>query len=181
MWITKCRKEIILFVTFQSWFFSLVASFRILRVFFFRPKCLTLRGHVISLTTFTWQQKFIVDGGSSYPWSRFMAGCPILISMASLIFLLKATSWSTIPYAHISATIQQIITKILAVVTYVKWRQNCKFQFNCTWVTIIYNQVHHTINTGESREVKIKINFAWFTFVYVGNLLFCVMNIFTSR
>ena len=28
------------------------------------------------------------------------------------------------------------------------------------------NQIHHTINTGESREVKIKINFAWFTFVY---------------
>ena len=43
------------------------------------------------------------------------------------------------------------------------------------------NQVHHTIITGESREVKIKINFAWFTFVYAGNMLFCVMNIFTSR
>ena len=44
------------------------------------------------------------------------------------------------------------------------------------------NQVHHTINMGESREVKIKINFAWFTFVYyAGKLLFCVMNIFTSR
>ena len=43
------------------------------------------------------------------------------------------------------------------------------------------NQVHHTINTGESREVKIKINFAWFTFVYAGNMVFCVMNIFTSR
>ena len=24
-------------------------------------------------------------------------------------------------------------------------------------------------------------NFAWFTFVYAGNMLFCVMNIFTSR
>ena len=32
----------------------------------------------------------------------------------------KATSWSTIPYAHISATIQQIITKFSAGVTYVK-------------------------------------------------------------
>ena len=41
------------------------------------------------------------------------------------------------------------------------------------------NQVHHTISTGESREVKIKNNFAWFTFV--GNMLFCAMNIFTSR
>ena len=36
------------------------------------------------------------------------------------------------------------------------------------------------VNTGESREVKI--NFAWFTFVYyAGKMLFCVMNIFTSR
>ena len=43
------------------------------------------------------------------------------------------------------------------------------------------NQVHHTTNTGESREVKIKINFAWFTFIYAANMLFCVMNIFTSR
>ena len=33
---------------------------------------------------------------------------------------IKATSWSTILYAHISATIQQIITKFSAVVTYVK-------------------------------------------------------------
>ena len=31
-------------------------------------------------------------GGSSYPWSWFMAGCPILISMASLIFLFTQTS-----------------------------------------------------------------------------------------
>ena len=31
-------------------------------------------------------------GGSSYPWSRFMAGCPILISMASLTFLLNQPS-----------------------------------------------------------------------------------------
>ena len=43
------------------------------------------------------------------------------------------------------------------------------------------NQVHHTISTGESREVKIKNNFAWFNFVYAGNMLFYVMNIFTSR
>ena len=41
------------------------------------------------------------------------------------------------------------------------------------------NQVHHTTNTGESREIKL--NFAWFTFVYAGNMLFCVVNIFTSR
>ena len=43
------------------------------------------------------------------------------------------------------------------------------------------NQVHHTTNTRESREVKIKINFAGFTFVYAGNMLFYVVNIFTSR
>ena len=43
------------------------------------------------------------------------------------------------------------------------------------------NQVHHTNNTREGREVKIKIIFALFTFVYAGNMLFCVMNIFTSR
>ena len=43
------------------------------------------------------------------------------------------------------------------------------------------NQVHHTTNTRESREVKIKINFALFTFVYAGNMLFYVVNIFTSR
>ena len=43
------------------------------------------------------------------------------------------------------------------------------------------NQEHHTTTTRESREVKIKINLAWFTFVYAGNMLFCVMNLFTSR
>ena len=56
-----------MFVTFQSLGFSLVASFLMLRAYFFRPKCLTLRGHVIALT------KFTVDEGSSYPWSRFKA------------------------------------------------------------------------------------------------------------
>ena len=66
--------------------------FRMLLAFFFRPKCLTLRGLVIALTTITWQQKFIVGGGSSYPWSRFMAGCPILILMASLNFLFNQMS-----------------------------------------------------------------------------------------
>ena len=53
----------------------LEASFLVHRAPFFRPKCLPLRGHVTVSTTVTWQQKFIVDGGSSYPWSRFMAGC----------------------------------------------------------------------------------------------------------
>ena len=48
----------------------------------------------------------------------------------------KATSWSTILYAHISATTQQIITKFSAVATYVKWRQSWKFQFICIWVTM---------------------------------------------
>ena len=51
--------------------------------------------------------------------------------------LAKATSWSTIPYAHISATIQQIITNFSAVVTYVKWRQSWKCQFICIWVTML--------------------------------------------
>ena len=54
--------------------------------------------------------------------------------------LLKATSWSTnddITDAHISATIQQILTKFSAVVTYVKDRQIGKFQLICTWVTML--------------------------------------------
>ena len=70
---------------------------------------------------------------------------------------IMATSWSTnddITNAHISATIQQILTKFSAVVSYVKQRQIGKFQLICTWVTTSY------YNTGESREVKIKINFA---------------------
>ena len=47
----------------------------------------------------------------------------------------KATSWSTngdITDAHISATIQQILTKFSAVVSYVKQRQIGKFQLICT-------------------------------------------------
>ena len=75
----------------ESWNL-LEASFQKHHAPFFRPKCLTLRGHVTALTTVTWQQKFIVDGGSSYPWSRFMAGCTILISMASLTFLFNQLS-----------------------------------------------------------------------------------------
>ena len=44
------------------------------------------------------------------------------------------------------------------------------------------NQVHHTINTGESREVKIKLILLDLPLhLYAGNMLFCVMNIFTSR
>ena len=52
----------------------------------------------------------------------------------------KATSWSTnddITDAHISATIQQILTKFAAVVSYVKQRQIGKFQLICTWVTML--------------------------------------------
>ena len=48
---------------------------------------------------------------------------------------IKATSWSTngdITDAHISATIQQILTKFSAVVSYVKHRQIGKFQLICT-------------------------------------------------
>ena len=38
-----------------------------------------------------------------------------------IMFLgVKATSWSTIRYVHISATTQQIITKFSTVATYVK-------------------------------------------------------------
>ena len=47
----------------------------------------------------------------------------------------KATHWSTngdITNAHISATIQQILTKFSAVVSYVKQRQIGKFQLICT-------------------------------------------------
>ena len=51
--------------------------------------------------------------------------------------VVKATSWSTIRYVHISATTQQIITKFSAVATYVKWRQSWKFQFICIWVTML--------------------------------------------
>ena len=45
--------------------------------------------------------------------------CVHILNVCSL----KATSWSTnddITDAHISATIQQILTKLLALVTYVK-------------------------------------------------------------
>ena len=52
----------------------------------------------------------------------------------------KATHWSTngdITDAHISATIQQILTKFSAVVSYVKQRQIGKFQLICTWVTML--------------------------------------------
>ena len=48
---------------------------------------------------------------------------------------IKATHWSTngdITDAHISATIQQILTKFSAVVSYVKQRQIGKFQLICT-------------------------------------------------
>ena len=51
------------------------------------------------------------------------------------LFYFKATSWSTngdITDAHISATIQQILTKFSAVVSYVKQRQIGKFQLICT-------------------------------------------------
>ena len=50
-------------------------------------------------------------------------------------YRIKATSWSTnddITDAHISATIQQILTKFSAVVSYVKQRQIGKFQLICT-------------------------------------------------
>ena len=52
----------------------------------------------------------------------------------------KATHWSTngdITDAHISATIQRILTKFSAVVSYVKQRQIGKFQLICTWVTML--------------------------------------------
>ena len=42
--------------------FSLVASFRMHHASFFRPRCLSLRGHVIVV-----KQKFIVDGGELVP------------------------------------------------------------------------------------------------------------------
>ena len=57
---------------------------------------------------------------------------------------LKATHWSTngdITDAHISATIQQILTKFSAVASYVKQRQIGKFQLICTWVTMLSKYV----------------------------------------
>ena len=45
--------SIIILVTFQSLENSLEASFQVHRASFFRPKCLTLRGHVTALTTLT--------------------------------------------------------------------------------------------------------------------------------
>ena len=59
---------------------------------------------------------------------------------SGLINIVKATSWSTnddITDAHISATIQQIMTKFSAVVSYVKQRQIGKFQLICTYVTML--------------------------------------------
>ena len=47
------------------------------------------------------------------------------------------------------------------------------------------NQIQHTTNamhTGERRASTIIICFVLFNFVYyVGNMLFCAMNIFSSR
>ena len=47
------------------------------------------------------------------------------------------------------------------------------------------NQIQHTTNamhTGERRASNIIICFVVFNFVYyVGNMLFCAMNIFSSR
>ena len=48
-WTLPCW--IIMLVTFLSLDFSLVTSFRMRHASFFRQKCLTLRGHVIALTT----------------------------------------------------------------------------------------------------------------------------------
>ena len=44
-----CHDEYYCLLPFRVLVFSLVAIFRILRVVFFRPKCLTLRGHVIMM------------------------------------------------------------------------------------------------------------------------------------
>ena len=55
--------------------------------------------------------------------------------MKLYILQIISTSWSTnddITDAHISATIQQILTKFSAVVSYVKQRQIGKFQLLCT-------------------------------------------------
>ena len=66
----------------------------------------------------------------------------------------KGISWLTILYAHISATIQQIITNFSAVVTY---QMKAKLKIAALLHLGNYvSQVHHTTNTGESREAKIK-------------------------
>ena len=77
------------------------------------------------------------------------------------IDMLKATHWSTngdITDAHISATIQQILTKFSAVVSYVKQRQIGKFQLICTWVTMLSKYI--ILQYGLKSRSKNKINFA---------------------
>ena len=67
----------------------------------------------------------------------------------------KATSWSTILYALISATIQQIITNFSAVVTKCQMKAKLKISAHVPLGNYV-NQVHHTTNTRESRESKNK-------------------------
>ena len=75
-----------------------MAIFRMHHASFVRPKCLTLRDrldddHMTAEVHRRW--------GSSYPWSRFMAGCPILILMASLTFLFNQMSClASRPYSN---------------------------------------------------------------------------------
>ena len=81
---------------------------------------------------------------------------PLWVVLASL----KATHWSTngdITNAHISATIQQILPKFSAVVSYVKQRQIGKFQLICTYVTMLSKYIIFQY-AGRSRS-KNKNNF----------------------
>ena len=72
------------YIPYQSQICCKVVSLRDYHGHFIRRIKLILRGHVTTGTAVTWQQ-FVIDGGSSYPWSRLMAGWQVLISMDSRI------------------------------------------------------------------------------------------------
>ena len=70
----------------------------------------------------------------------------------------KATSWSTIPYAHISNHSSDPY-QIFSSCCLCQMKAKLKFSVHLHMGNYV-NQVHHTINMGESREVNIKNNFA---------------------
>ena len=84
---------IIMLDTFRSLEHSLEASFQVHRAPFFRPKFLTLRGHVTTLTTLTWQQKFIVDEGELVPLVTVHGHEHHKITKDSVRVLAREDSW----------------------------------------------------------------------------------------
>ena len=81
----------IIFVAFQSLYFFLGSNISHAPRTLLRTYWLVLLGHGTALTMIT---TGVVNrkSGSLYPWSRFMAACPILISLASLTFLFSLVS-----------------------------------------------------------------------------------------